>query len=158
MGKVQRKRIMARVRIGEMLVQQGRLDPFQLESALAHQRQWGGRIGRAIVSLGFMPEGELLEMVARQHGVPFVEIGDRYVPQQVLSLLPDKLIRARRALPLARLSEGRRGPLVVALSDPGDLEVIDELSFASGMQVKPVLAADADIERAIARLVDGRIH
>ncbi len=149
---------MARVRIGEILVQQGRIDALQLESALAHQRQWGGRIGRAIVSLGFMPEGELLEAVGRQLGVPFVEIGDRHVPQQVLSLVPDRLIRTRRALPLARLSEKRRGPLVVALCDPGDLQVIDELSFATGMEVKPVLAAEADMDRAIARLVDGRIH
>jgi hypothetical protein len=135
---------MARVRIGEMLVQQGRIDPYQLESALAHQRRWGGRIGRAIVHLGFMKERAVLEVVGNQLGVPFVVIG-----------VPQKLVRGRKVLPLARLSDTRRGPLVVALADPADLHVLDEIAFATGMQVKPVLAAESDIEQAIARLLDG---
>jgi type IV pilus assembly protein PilB len=148
---------MGRVRIGEMLVQQGRLDGAQLESALAHQRKWGGRIGRAIVHLGFMREDSLLQAVGQQLNVPFVEIGDRFVPQHVLALVPEKLIRGRRVLPLARLSESKRGPLVVALADPANLVALDEIAFATGMQVKPVLASEADLEGAIARLLDGAL-
>ena len=148
---------MARVRIGEMLVGQGRLDGAQLESALAHQRKWGGRIGRAIVHLGFMREEALLQAVGQQLGVPFVEIGDRFVPRHVLALVPEKLIRGRRILPLARLSETKRGPLVVALADPANLVALDEIAFATGMQVKPVLASEADLEGAIGRLLDGTI-
>ncbi|HUL58798.1 MAG TPA: hypothetical protein VLU43_05975 [Anaeromyxobacteraceae bacterium] len=146
---------MARTRIGELLVAQGRIDPLQLQSALAHQRQFGGRLGRAIVQLGFMEELTLLEAVGEQLGVPLVEIGDRQIPPQVLALVPQKLMRARHLLPLARLSEHRRGPLVVALANPGDLGAVDEVAFATGMQVKPVLAADEDLDRALARLLDG---
>jgi len=146
---------MARVRIGEMLVQQGRIDAHQLESALAHQRRWGGRLGNAIVHLGFMKEHAVLEVVGGQLGVPFVAIGDRHVPPQVLALVPQKLIRARKVLPLARLTETRRGPLVVALPDPSDLHALDEVAFATGMEVKPVLASEADLDEAIARLLDG---
>lgn len=146
---------MARVRIGEMLVQQGRIDTHQLESALAHQRRWGGRLGRAIVHLGFMKEHAVLEVVGGQLGVPFVTLGDRHVPPQVLALVPPKLVRTRKLVPLARLSESRRGPLVVALADPTDLHALDEVAFATGMAVKPVLAAEADLDEAIARLLDG---
>jgi type IV pilus assembly protein PilB len=146
---------MGRTRIGEMLVAQGRIDALQLASALAHQRQWGGRIGNAIVRLGFLPEATVLEAVGQQLGVPFVEIGDRHIPPQVLALVPERLMRQRRVVPLARLSDSRRGPLVVALADPGDLGALDELAFVTGMQVKPVLAAEADIERALARVLDG---
>ncbi len=146
---------MARTRIGELLVEQGRIDALQLQSALAHQRQFGGRIGQAIVQLGFMDEAAVLQAVGAQLGVPVVEIGDRHVPPQVLALLPPKLMRTRRVLPLARLSESRRGPIVVALADPGDLAALDEVAFATGMEVKPVLASDADLARALARLLDG---
>lgn len=145
---------MARVRIGEMLVAQGAIDQVQLASALAHQRRWGGRLGRCIVGLGFLREDALLRAVSAQLDVPFVEIGDRTVPPAVLSLVPQKLIRARGLLPLARVN-GRSGALVVALSDPADLTVIDELAFATGLSVKPVLAAEDDLARAIARLLDG---
>ncbi len=146
---------MARVRIGEMLVQKGNIDAVQLQSALAHQRRWGGRLGHAIVQLGFMKERTLLETVGEQLGVPYCEIGDRPVPRRIISLVPEKVVRGRKVLPLELLGTGKRGPLVVALADPSDLGVIDEVAFATGMTVKPVLAAEFDLDRAIARHLDG---
>jgi type IV pilus assembly protein PilB len=142
---------MPRVRIGELLVAQGRLDSLQLESALAHQRRWGGRLGRSIVALGFLPERALLDAVGAQLGVPVIEIGERLIPPHVLALVPERLVLARRVLPIARLGVGRRGPLVVALADPADLALIDELAFATGMDVKPALAGERDLDQAIAR-------
>ena len=146
---------MARVRIGELLVQRGNIDAVQLQSALAHQRRWGGRLGRAIVQLGFMKERAMLETGSEQLGVPFVEIADRPIPPQVVALVPEKLIRSRKVMPLELLGSGRRGPLVVALADPADLRVIDEIAFATGMTVKPVLVAEHDVEAAIALHLDG---
>lgn len=146
---------MARMRIGELLVAQGAIDAIQLESALAHQRRWGGRLGGCIVSLGFLREPAVLGAVGEQLGVPFVEIGDRYVPPAVLRLLPERLIRTRKVLPLSRVNDARGAAVVVALADPADLGVLDEITFATGLRVKPVLAAEDDLARAIARLLDG---
>jgi type IV pilus assembly protein PilB len=146
---------MASLRLGEMLLSEGRIDAAQLQSALAHQRRWGGRLGQAIVQLGFMTEPALLEEVGRHLGVPFVDIGERTIPPHVLALVPERIVRDRHVLPLARLSERPRGPLAVALADPGDLAAVDEIAFASGMEVKPVLVAERDLERAIARHLDG---
>lgn len=146
---------MARLRIGEMLVQRGCIDAVQLQSALARQQRWGGRLGRSIVQLGFMDERAMLRTVGDQIGVPFFEIGDRAIPQDVLALVPQRLVRERKALPIERLGNGKRGPLVVALADPSDLRTLDDLAFATGMVVRPVLAAEADLDRAIARLLDG---
>ncbi len=142
-----------RVPIGELLVKQGRLDAMQLQSALAHQRQWGGRLGRALVALGFVTEPVLLQAVAAQLGIPFVEIGSRPIPPRVVQLLPERLVRSRKVVPLELLSASRRGPLVVALSDPDNLATLDEVAFATGMSVRPVLAAEADVSAAIARLL-----
>lgn len=138
-----------RKRIGELLVEVGALDSFQLESALAHQRRWGGRLGRAIVHLGFLREDQVLSALGDQLGVSYVSLWDKVVPRDVISLLPEKVIRGRRVLPLARLREHRRGPLLVALVDPSDLSVIDELSFATGLEIRPVLASEAELDHAI---------
>jgi Type II secretion system (T2SS), protein E, N-terminal domain len=146
---------MARVRIGELLKRRGRIDDLQLQSALAHQRRWGGRIGRAIVHLGFMDEPALMEAIGDQLGAPFVSLAERQVTREVLSLVPERLIRTRRVLPLARLATSRRGPLLVALADPADLGVLDEITFATGLDVKPVLAGEEDLDRAILRLLGG---
>jgi type IV pilus assembly protein PilB len=139
------------MRIGELLVQLGRIQPAQLQAALAHQRQWGGRIGGALVHLGFLPEPAFLDALGRQLGVPFVEIGDREIPPKVLSLVPRKLAQSRRVLPLELAANGRRGALVVALGDPSDLSVIDELTFVTGLEVKPMLAGELDLDRALER-------
>jgi hypothetical protein len=148
---------MARVRIGEMLVKRGNINSSQLQSALAHQRRWGGRLGHAIVHLGFMKESAMLETLSEQLGVPYLEIGDRPIPRQVLSLVPEKLIRTRKVLPLELLGTGKRGPLVVALADPADLRVIDEIAFATGMTVRPALVSEYDMDCAISRHLDGVI-
>ena len=142
---------MARLRIGEMLVQLGRIDSDQLRAALAHQRQWGGRLGGAIVRLGFLHEPALLGAIGQQLGVPFVEIGDREIAPKVLALVPRKVAETRRVLPLELVAEGRRGALVVALADPADLRIIDELAFVTGIAVRPVLVGEADLDHALER-------
>ncbi|MFL5437527.1 MAG: hypothetical protein ACJ79W_00060 [Myxococcales bacterium] len=146
---------MARVRIGEMLMRRGDIDAAQLQSALAHQRRWGGRLGHAIVHLGFLAERTMLETVSEQLSVPFVEIGARAIPHEVIALVPEKLIRTRKVLPLELVGVGKRGQLVLAVADPADLHAIDEVAFAAGMRVRPVLVAEYDLERAIARHLDG---
>jgi type IV pilus assembly protein PilB len=149
---------MGRLRIGELLVQRGHIDWAQLQSALAHQRQWGGRLGRSIVHLGFMPERAVLEQLGEQMGVPFVEIGERPVPREVLALVPERLMRTRRVLPLERRTQHRRGPLVVALADPADLGVLDEIAFVTGLEVAPALASEVDLEHALSRVLDGIVR
>lgn len=146
---------MARMPIGELLKQQHLIDDLQLRSAIAYQRKWGGRIGQAFVRLGFMDEPEVLEHVARQLGVPFVTIESRIISPEIIKLVPEKLMRQRKIIPLALLSESRRGPLIVALSQPENLHVLDEIAFATGLMVKPVLASEEDIERSLARHLDG---
>ncbi|MGC3998127.1 MAG: general secretion pathway protein GspE [Anaeromyxobacter sp.] len=147
--------MMARQRIGEMLVQEGVLDPVQLESALAHQRRWGGRLGRAIVHLGFLDEAAFLSTLGRQLGVPVANVREAAVPSEVIGLVPQKLMRLRKVLPLAQALENRRGSVVVAVTDPADLALLDELAFATGLRVRPVLASEEDLDDAISRHLDG---
>lgn len=144
-----------RKKIGQLLLEVGALDPFQLESALAHQRRWGGRLGRAIVHLGFMREADVLSAVGNQLGVPFVPLGDRVIPGDVLSTVPEKVIRRHKVLPIALLRGHRRGPLVVACPDPSDLPVLDDLTFATGLEIRPVLASEAELDQAIASHFQG---
>lgn len=145
----------SRLPIGQLLIQSGRIDGWQLQSALAHQRRWGGRLGEALVGLGFVSEPVLLAELSRQLTVPYIELGERYVPPAIVRLVPEKLIRSRKVFPIALVSSSRRGPIVIATSEPQNLAVLDEVSFATGMKVKPVLASAGDIERAIDRHLDG---
>jgi type IV pilus assembly protein PilB len=140
-----------------MLIARGAIDALQLASALSYQQRWGGRLGRSLVAMGFLREEAVLATVSAQLGVPVIEIGDRAVPPAILRLLPQRVIRSRRVLPLGRLGPARGGAVVIATADPFDLPALDELAFTVGRSVRPVLAAEDDLDRAIARLLDGVI-
>jgi type IV pilus assembly protein PilB len=143
-----------RLPIGQRLVQQGHIDAWQLQSALGHQQRWGGRLGEALVGLGFLPEEVALSEVARQLGVPYLDVANRWVAPEVMRLVPEKLIRRRRVFPIAIAAQTRRGPLVVATAEPQDLAALDDVAFATGMIVKPVLASARAIDRLVARHLD----
>jgi len=144
-----------RTRIGQLLREQGLVDDDQLRSALAHQMRWGGRLGRSLLVLRFVGEQALLHTLSRQLGVPLVHIGQRHVPPEVLARVPAKLVLARCLLPLEIVRERRYPRLVVAFANPEDLHLRDEVAFAAGLEVLPVLAGEEDLQRAIANHFSG---
>jgi Type II secretion system (T2SS), protein E, N-terminal domain len=140
------------VPIGQFLVDAGHIDHGQLAVALAHQQKTGGRLGDALVALKYLGEPLLLRELARKHSVPFVEIGERRIPDRALRAVPEKLVRARRILPVAVGQDGRHEVIFVATTEPQNLSIQDEVAFVSGMAVKPVLVADRDVDGAIERI------
>lgn len=148
--------VMPRTPIGKLLLDAGRINESQLRSALTHQERWRSRLGESLVALGYLPEQAVMEVLARQFDLPYVEIGDRDVPPAVLRLVPEALLRARHVFPLALLhGHAQEGPLLLAVTDPTDLATLDEVAFASGVGVKPVLASRRDVDRALDRHFEG---
>ncbi len=145
----------SRTPIGQMLLQMGYIDAWQLQSALGFQRKWGCRLGRALINLGLIQERVLMTELARQHGVRCVDLADLFVPAEVLRLVPEKVIRTHRVFPIALSTETRRGPLIVATSEPQNLIALDEVAFASGKAVTAALASELEIERCIERHFHG---
>jgi type IV pilus assembly protein PilB len=154
-GGWQEEIVGSHVMLGRLLVETGRLDEIQLLNAVAYQRQWGGRLGEALVALRIMSETEVLAGVALQRGIPYVEIGTRMVSPAIVQLLPEKFIRARKVFPLA-LDRSTPRALVVATNAPYDLALLDDAAFASGKRIRPVLACSRDIVAAIERHLDRR--
>ena len=142
----------SRVPIGRRLLQAGVIDAARLKSALAPQRQWSGRLGDALVALWLVSEQVLMTELAKQHGVPYIVIGERRVPKHVFALLPEKIIRRRKVLPVGYGENPRTKSILVATKNcPHDLFVLDEVGCATRMKVKPILAGERDLDRAIER-------
>jgi type IV pilus assembly protein PilB len=133
-----------------LLLQTGLIDLTQLRAAKGHQRQWGRSLHEAVIDLGFIAEEVLLSKIAALMGVEYVNIGARLLSSEILRRIPEKLVRLRRVFPI-EIGPSRRGPLVIAMEDPRDLAVVDEIAFATGMLVEPVLASARDLDQAIAR-------
>jgi len=137
------------VRIGELALAAGAVTEDQLGRASAHQKENGGRLGHSLVALRLMSERQVAELVAKQYGLPVVEDLDAAdVPRDVLALVPRSHCVAHRVLPLSRHSTELR----LAMADPTDAFAVDPIQFRTGLKVRPVVAAESAIVRAIWRL------
>jgi type IV pilus assembly protein PilB len=141
----------ARIRIGDLLVKAQLIDEMQLQSALAHQRQWGGKLGDILVTNGFLDEMMLWRGLSKQLGVQLVSLPDeRFVPG-IEKQVPLELCEKHQVVPVLRDDKG----LTLATSDPNNLGGIDEVAFRTGTRLRVVLAPDREVEWAIRRLYHG---
>lgn len=136
-------------RLGELLIEGGLITPAQLQSAITHQKIARGRLGSNLVALGYISEEVLMDFLAVQTGVPQVDVRHANVPPQILKLVPHRLADQFTVLPIAT-----REPktLVLAMSDPSDLNAIDSARFASGLTIEPVVASHSALRKAISDL------
>jgi len=130
-----------------MLLKAGIIDQQQLDSALEHQRDEGGRLGYNLVKMNLISEEELNDYLARQNRIEAVNIDGIKIPQEVLNLVSAKLALRYEVVPVEK--EGRK--LVVAMADPQNLFTIDDLRFSLGMEIEPHICASSMIQRALTK-------
>lgn len=133
-----------RPRIGDLLVEAGLISAAQLQQALQVQRQTGERLGRALVSLGFVTEQDILNTLEMQLGIPQINLAEN-INLQLIRSLPEALLRRHRVVPVKK--EGNR--LLVAMNDPLNVVAFDDLRLATGLEIDPVLAKEQEISDAL---------
>ena len=135
------------VKIGEMLSKEGLITPQQLQEALAYQKQNGVKLGRALVSLGFVKDDEITGLLSRQYGVPSINLATFDIDPTVLKVLPGETCRKYQVIPISRAG----AVLSLAMSDPTNVFAMDDIKFMTGYNVDPVVASEIAIEEAINR-------
>lgn len=136
---------MARKRLGEILVQAGVLSDRSLQAALNEQRRWGGPIGGILVEMGLVPEDTMVQALSRQLNLPMIRLDGRDIPRDVLDLVGGELAEQHRLIPFN--VEGKF--LDVAMSDPTNLGIVDELRIRTQLNVRPYLAGPHAIHKAL---------
>ncbi len=148
---------MLKKRLGELLIERNLIDADQLNAALAHQRQWGMRLGTALVAKGFVAEGTLTRVLSESLGFPMVDLAKVVVDQKALALVPRRTCEAHAVLPLAvKEQEKGRKVLLLAMADPLNAAVVDEISFTTDSIVKPAIAQISSLEQAVRRYYLGQ--
>ena len=137
------------LRLGELLLKEGLLNAAQLEKVVSTQRQEGGRMGEIIVKLGMVKEDQLVAVLGKQLNIPYFSLGTGMLKpaadQQLEQLIHQEFAMKNSVLPLSRTLKS----LTVAMSDPLDLIVIDNLRRLTGCEINPVIATRSDISKAI---------
>ena len=132
-------------RIGDLLIREGLITKEQLDKALQEQKANGTRVGYNLVKLGFVQETEITKMLARQYRMPAVDLARFEVDPKIVKLIPGDVALKHVVLPLKR--EGRT--LTVAMADPTNLGIIDDLKFITRYDIFPVIAGEYTLRTAL---------
>jgi len=138
-------------KIGELLVQEGLLSEEQLARALEEQHQSGERIGAALIKLGLIGEDTLVEFIARQFQVPQVDISKLNIHKEIVGLIPIEIAQKYQAVPFGQMGN----TLHVAMADPGNLFIIDDMRFLTRKNIQVHVASDNIIKKVISLLYAG---
>lgn len=137
-------------RLGTALVNAKLITNEQLQMAVDFQKAVGGKLGAIIVKLGFIEEETLTRHIARQAGLPVINLHELVLPENLVKRIPRKLIEKHHVIPI----HYKDGVLAVATSDPYDFEAIEELQLAQDSRIEINLAPRSMILRCISTLFD----
>jgi len=135
-------------RIGDLLVREGVITAEQLSKALQEQKQNGTRVGYNLVKLGFIQEIELTKVLAKQHKMPAVDLSRFEVDPKIAKMIPADLAQKNLVIPLKR--DGRT--LTVAMADPSNLGVLEDLKFITRYDIFPVIAGEYTLRNLIEKM------
>ncbi|MDR0716131.1 MAG: Flp pilus assembly complex ATPase component TadA [Azoarcus sp.] len=137
-----------KVRLGDLLIQEGLLTDEQLKFALEEQKRSGRKLGRIFVDSGFVTEDAISNILARQLHIPFVDLRQLQYKEELIKLLPETMARRYRALVLGE----KNGVLQVGLTDPTDLRAYDEISHAVRRSIDVAVVSESQLMATIDRV------
>lgn len=138
---------MSTKKIGELLLQEGLISQEQLSRALEDQSQSGERVGAALIKLGYIGEDVLAEFIARQFHVPQVNLSKLTIPREVITIIPLDISQKYQAVPFGLMGN----TLNVAMADPGNLFVVDDIRFLTRKSIQIHVASESIIKKTIAQ-------
>ncbi|MFN3682365.1 MAG: GspE/PulE family protein [Fimbriimonadaceae bacterium] len=135
---------------GEYFLSSGLIGPEQLELALNKQRELGDTkpIATVLVEMGFITEADRVRCLGEVWGIPFVDVTRIDPSPDVVSLISPELAKRTKSLPLKK----EDGKLHVAMANPLDVFKIDELRLSTGLEIEALIAVEADLDEAIAKV------
>ena len=138
-----------RKRLGDMLVEAKLLSVEQIEQVFK-EKEPGEKLGEALIKKGLITEHQLIEVLEEQLGIPKVSLYNYPFDEKLFSLVPKSVAKKNFIIPMKRVGN----ELFVAMADPMDFYLINDLRLSTGFQISTAIATKDDISRAIAKHYD----
>ncbi len=134
-----------RLRFGDLLLADGTITQAQFDQALERQRTSGQRLGKVLVSMGFITEEALLKVLSRQLKLPFVDLRHEALDPAVVQLLPEALARRHRVIVIR--DEGRE--VVLGMADPTNLSAYDDAANLLRRPLRMVVVSESTLLKSL---------
>lgn len=135
------------ISLEDVLLERELILPDQLAKAREQQQQTGESLSNVLIEQGYIVESQLLPVLSEQWGVPLVSLSEASIDATIISKVPAATATRYSVMPVAFEDE----QLLLASSDPLNIQVLDELNLLLQCEIKPVLASSTDIQEAIHR-------
>src|SRR5437762_8647028 len=140
-------------RLGNVLIERGYVTVEQLNAALTEQRAGGGKLlGEILIEQGFCTDDQIIECLATVYGVPYAKLEPRIADPRIIDCLPREYIEKNLVFPLFKIRE----TLTVAVTEPTNLFLLDELHALPTLEVQVVATSAKDVRRMITTLPDSK--
>ena len=139
--------------IGELMVRDGVVKPEHVEEALSYQKEKGGKLAEVLIDLGYLDIDTFSGFLARQPGVPSIDLSNCRMRPEVCSLVPRDFALAHEVFPIDKMGS----LLTVGMACPLDSETLSELESLTGLRVSALLCNPQDIRNAVHDYYDGGI-
>ncbi len=126
------------MKLGEILLEQGLISEDMLAQALDEQQKDGKRIGSTLMKLGFVKEEELLRALSKHFGIESVDLREYELDESLLKLIPSDIAGKYLVVPVNRFGH----TITLAMINPGDVAAVEDIQFATGFEVVPVVASE----------------
>ncbi|HKC52926.1 MAG TPA: GspE/PulE family protein [Myxococcota bacterium] len=137
-----------RIRLGELLVQGGIISAEQRDTALAEQKRSGKKLGQTLINMGMLEEEALLNFLANQLDIPFIDLTRFPLTRQVVTILPETHARRFRVIALEEKGES----LLLGMADPLDLLAQDEVARVLKREILPAIVRESELLAAFDRM------
>ena len=138
-------------RLGEMLVKDKIISREDLEKSLKKKEEENISLGRVLVDMGLASEWEMAAAIGKQLNVPFITLSHYEIDRQVIESIPEDIVRKYKIVPVDKTGD----TLTVALSDPSNIYLQDELRLLTKCKIIPVISFESDIMEAINHYYSG---
>ncbi|MBI4060823.1 MAG: Flp pilus assembly complex ATPase component TadA [Elusimicrobia bacterium] len=132
-------------RLADFLVEEKRISAKNLQEALDAQKKGGEKLGSLLIEKGFIEEEELLQFLAEKTGISYVSLADiGEISEEAIAAVPESIARQKMLMPFNKTKDR----LTVAIADPLDVMILDDLKMQTGCDVVGCLASEAEISAA----------
>ncbi len=133
------------MRLGDLLLDLGKISIEQLDDALLIQEKTKQKLGEIMLEKKYFTEAEFMDILSKHMGIEKVNLSNYIIDTNVINTIPQSLLKKFNAMPIG-LNDNR---LVVAMSDPMDIYAIEDMEMNTGLKVQPVLASKQAILNTI---------
>ncbi len=133
------------MKLGEILLKEGKITDEQLQHALEVQQKEPGRVGSILIRLGYVSEEDIAQALSKQFGYPSINLSKFDITDKVLDLIKPEIARKHIVMPVHRIGS----TLTLAMVDPSNLFVQEEIRFATKLRVQAVIAPEISILESI---------